>query len=357
MAKPVTGLNQFENNATNSLVLLDQNFTTLAQAINDPASYSNYGIDTGAVNAMIITIPNLNMSAYTEGQVFSVRVANTNTGVATLNVNAIGAKSIYHQDGTSLVSGDLVLNNVYMFQYNSLLNSGAGGFNMIGLAPTAAGTAPSVAITATSTNATFYPVIVASASGNLAEYTAGGLTYNPSTGVLAATGGFNGTATGLSGASPALGTNWNIDTNGQLSNTTNTLMSVCVRNSASIGSGTAVTFDTIAAQNGSNFSLSGGNIVFANTGIYEINLMLTIRTTAVGSYNVYFGGTIGSIIGPTSTYPFFTYTGATFSAPLCAVLRVTSASQYLTITSSGTFNGSTYLIDAGSAMATVRRIG
>jgi hypothetical protein len=52
MAKPVAGINVFQNNTTNALSNLDANFSNIVSAINDPASYKNYGID---MTVMVLT--------------------------------------------------------------------------------------------------------------------------------------------------------------------------------------------------------------------------------------------------------------------------------------------------------------
>lgn len=54
----------------------------------------------------------------------------TNTVSSTLNVNSLGAKTIYKQNGETLVAGDLRENCVYGFRYNASLGSGAGGWQV-----------------------------------------------------------------------------------------------------------------------------------------------------------------------------------------------------------------------------------
>ena len=62
-------------------------------------------------------------------------------------------------------------------------------------------------VTASTTNATFYPTLVNATSGNLADVTASSFTYNPSTGALNATS-FNGAGTGLTGTASSLSVNF-----------------------------------------------------------------------------------------------------------------------------------------------------
>lgn len=99
-----------------------------------PGSPLSYGADVGAVNALVLTLATP-PTAYADGQVYLVKVANTNTGNATLNVNALGAKNIYDLYGARLIAGFLVTGNTYEFVYNASLNSAAGGFQVQAVEP------------------------------------------------------------------------------------------------------------------------------------------------------------------------------------------------------------------------------
>jgi len=113
------------------MVLLDNNFSILANAINDPATYTNYALDTGSVNSVTITLAGYNLVGYLDGQVYSVKLANTSTAVgATLNVNGFGAKNIYDSFGNLVAAGMLVQGQIVSFIYSSTLNGGLGGFNL-----------------------------------------------------------------------------------------------------------------------------------------------------------------------------------------------------------------------------------
>lgn len=99
-----------------------------------PQSPLSYGADTGAVNVLVLTLATP-PTAYADGQVYLVKVANTNTGNSTLNVNSLGAKNIYDLYGARLVAGFLVAGNTYEFVYNTSLNSAAGGFQVQAVEP------------------------------------------------------------------------------------------------------------------------------------------------------------------------------------------------------------------------------
>ena len=60
----------------------------------------NYGADTGtAANAIVVTLSS-SISAYTDNLRVWTKPAYSNTGAATINVNALGAKNIYGMNGT-----------------------------------------------------------------------------------------------------------------------------------------------------------------------------------------------------------------------------------------------------------------
>lgn len=59
------------------------------------------------------------ISALTDQQVFTFKVANTNTGAVTLDIDSIGAKAISRNIDQAVVSGQFVQNEVVMVQYNS----------------------------------------------------------------------------------------------------------------------------------------------------------------------------------------------------------------------------------------------
>lgn len=77
-----------------------------------------YYVDSGSANTYAIT-PNPAISAYEEGQKFTFRATNTNTGASTLNVNAKGATAIQTMDGNALVAGMIVSGGYYECVYDS----------------------------------------------------------------------------------------------------------------------------------------------------------------------------------------------------------------------------------------------
>jgi len=105
---------------------------------------TNYIADTGAVNALVATLSPA-LAAYAAGVLVQVKVANTNTGATTINVNSLGAKTIKKGGGaTDLVAGDIVAGQVISLEYDGTnfqlqspsalaLNSNGSGANLTNL--------------------------------------------------------------------------------------------------------------------------------------------------------------------------------------------------------------------------------
>lgn len=90
---------------------------------------TNGTIDTGGTgNAYTIT-PSQTISSYARGQVFMAEADRDNTGSATLNVSALGAKSIIRPDGSAVGVGEIQSGGVYFFVYDGT------AFQIIGSTP------------------------------------------------------------------------------------------------------------------------------------------------------------------------------------------------------------------------------
>jgi hypothetical protein len=76
------------------------------------------GSTTGSANAYIATLPYV-PSGFVDGLYFEFKANHTNDGAATVNLNSLGVKSLRRQDGTALVSGDVVSGNTYSARYNT----------------------------------------------------------------------------------------------------------------------------------------------------------------------------------------------------------------------------------------------
>lgn len=76
-----------------------------------------YVVDSGSVNALVASFSPA-ITGPTAGQFVEVKAANTNTGAATLNPNALGAAAIVHQDGTALNAGDIQAGGVLLLAFD-----------------------------------------------------------------------------------------------------------------------------------------------------------------------------------------------------------------------------------------------
>jgi hypothetical protein len=91
----------------------------MVQAAQLQIQPGNYAPDTGSVNALACTLSTVPASyAALIGAPIRVKVANTNTGAATLNVNGLGAVAIYTASGAAISSGQLVAGGICEFVYD-----------------------------------------------------------------------------------------------------------------------------------------------------------------------------------------------------------------------------------------------
>jgi hypothetical protein len=121
MAGNVSGLHVFTADVgPEALSLLDGNYSALVTALNTLANFSNYYVDTGGTNALVVTTIGSQVFSYVDGVVLEIKVANSSTVAApTLNVNGLGTRPIINTDGSSLLSGAMLAGGRYHFIYNA----------------------------------------------------------------------------------------------------------------------------------------------------------------------------------------------------------------------------------------------
>jgi len=76
-----------------------------------------YAIATGSANAYVVAL-DPTPASYCGGFTVRVKINHTNTGAATVDVNGLGAKSIFSYTGDELVAGDLQNNSLVTCVYN-----------------------------------------------------------------------------------------------------------------------------------------------------------------------------------------------------------------------------------------------
>lgn len=105
----------------------------------------------GTANAITVTA-NSAFTSYADGQRLTLRIAADNTSAATLNVNAIGAKSIRKMLATgesALTGAELQADGIYELVYSTALNTAAGGWLLLN--PTGVDPATLVTLTGSQT--------------------------------------------------------------------------------------------------------------------------------------------------------------------------------------------------------------
>lgn len=104
---------------------LDDNFNAIGALVIIPCTAT--GTNTIALTPAANTPT---VSAYSNlTPVFAFLAAATSNGAVTINVNGIGAKNLYKNNGAIAAgSGDLVSGSLYLVSYNSALNAAVGGF-------------------------------------------------------------------------------------------------------------------------------------------------------------------------------------------------------------------------------------
>lgn len=108
----------------------------ITPALTSPGAYF-YGALSGT-NTYTVTL-NPALAAYANGVEVLGKVGNSNTAAAaaSLDVNSLGAKNVYHRSGLAVKAGDLVANDIVRFRYNTSRNSGAGGWDIMEVIPSA----------------------------------------------------------------------------------------------------------------------------------------------------------------------------------------------------------------------------
>ena len=71
------------------------------------------------------------VASYTDGDTYLIRFTNGNTTSATLNINSLGAKTLYRNNDGAIIGGDIWAGGEMLCVYNSTLN----GFQCIGTSP------------------------------------------------------------------------------------------------------------------------------------------------------------------------------------------------------------------------------
>lgn len=107
-----------DSTQTPSAAILDQ----VSKGIANYSTVGTYFIDSGAANAYVLSpvSPFKAPTSYFDGMLLRFRAGNANTGASTINLNALGVKSIKENDGTTdLASGDIIITADTFLRFDS----------------------------------------------------------------------------------------------------------------------------------------------------------------------------------------------------------------------------------------------
>lgn len=93
-----------------------QDFYTDTTAKLSGINRINYGEDTGAANALVVTLETP-IDDYENGQLFLVKVLATNTDASTINIDGKGVIAIKYLDGSALEPSDLLAGRTAFLSY------------------------------------------------------------------------------------------------------------------------------------------------------------------------------------------------------------------------------------------------
>ncbi len=151
---------------------VEQGFDLLPSVTGMRYALSNFADATGTDNYVITFDPVLD--AYIDGMEVAMRVANTNTGAATVNINGLGARTIYRSDGSTLGIGDILADSVTVMRYDLATTSFLITSGIPALANEAAASAEEASVWAQQANPTgFIELYEATISANATVAPAG----------------------------------------------------------------------------------------------------------------------------------------------------------------------------------------
>lgn len=101
-----------------------------------PGAYF-YGTSSGTNTYTVALNPPLGALANGAEVLVKMGISNTAAATASLNVDSLGAKNIYHRNGIAVKPGDLVADDIVRFRYNTSRNAAAGGWDVMEVLPSA----------------------------------------------------------------------------------------------------------------------------------------------------------------------------------------------------------------------------
>lgn len=91
--------------------------TDAATVAQIQSNASAYAATTGSANAYVLTLSPA-ITAYAAGQDFTFKANFTNSAAATINISALGVKSLVRQNSAALIGGEILSGSVYKITYD-----------------------------------------------------------------------------------------------------------------------------------------------------------------------------------------------------------------------------------------------
>ena len=111
----------------------NQPASLLDTMFNIGGNQGNIPCTASGTNAITLT-PNVNFflpASYQNYQMVSFAAVATSTGAVTVRIGALAFVNLYNPNGVQSSTNDITIGTVYIAIYNSALNTGAGGFQII----------------------------------------------------------------------------------------------------------------------------------------------------------------------------------------------------------------------------------
>ena len=249
-----------------------------------------YAVDTGTANTYLAELP-VSPASYADGLALTFKAVNANSGACTINVNSMGVKSIAREDGTALVTGDIVAGQMCTVRYSTT----SGKFQLEGTNASASATAAAAsAATATS------QASAASASASTASTQASNASSSASSASTSASMAANYVTVGTSSSSVAIAT-------GSKSFTATT--------GKAWGAGQFLSLSS--AANSANYMHGTVTSYNSGTGALVMNILNIGGSGTLADWNIAIAGTQGPTgIGISPQAVGFTVSGGTTSKTL-----------------------------------------
>jgi hypothetical protein len=144
---------------------------------------ASYAADTGTANALVVDLPH-SIAAYVNGMEVTVKKsASANTAAATINVDAVGVKSILRYDGSAVQAGDMPANAIIPLRYDGTAFRIVGPAQGLVIAAAASEAAAATSASAAATSAANAAASAATAATQAATATTGGTTATTQAGI------------------------------------------------------------------------------------------------------------------------------------------------------------------------------